>query len=356
MGSELSERARSIFGALFDHDFGNRTIIGSTPTVSGIVCRHLNVDRGHLVTAGIGRLRELVLQACHESAIQRNFLTAILVVDADFVHFERASISNAKVACISVASAFDHEKAIKRILRLTETSNYVRQLNDENSLLDFLEMTNCIIFRDCETKAEAVFNHSNLSHWFSLNGPLKFGDQTVLPTGELSVLNSASGTFDCGRRLDITGRLALGGGALVHCGSSDVSPRETRQLFEELAPLRDAKVLADVANGWIDRITPFTHRSKSVVEAFNKLFSHDPRYRLVHEVGFGTNMYAQPLWHDNSVCDERYPCVHFGIGLGGVTRFHIDLLCPYLSIVGRRGAADFPFPLTITEIGGCSGH
>jgi hypothetical protein len=321
---------------LFDDDFGEQFLLATTPTCLPMLSGWTDsINKDEIIVAKAAALRDHVCHECLASAGRGSRLSLLLVLDSEFEHFDEALLKHAKVACVTVPSALERHAAVIRTLNITQMTDYQEQIETENKLLHALEQSDYIEILDDDDNS-AIFDYRDAEYWFSLNGVLGFGQQTVLPTGEVSVLAAPSGEYGQHRPFCFNGKLALTGGVLVHQGRDEIPRTETLALYSELDALRESKVIAEVTDGIIGRVVATSSAAKPVEQALDRLFSIDNRYRMIYEVGFGTNVQASPLLHDNTVCEERHPGIHFGLGLGGFTDFHIDLLCPSLGVRGCK--------------------
>lgn len=174
--------------------------------------------------------------------------------------------------------------------------------------------------------------------WHQQAGPLDWGDQQIAPSGELSVTPGDIMEFDGSRRLAITGTLALHGHVIIHGDATDGSLSDQLQLHAALDTLRQHPVIATLEIGEIVALRAVDSGGQAAVEAFEKLFADDPRYRIVQEIGFGINDSFE-LAPGNVGMNEPYGgahgVVHFGLGLTPTTRFALTFLAPRSVVVGK---------------------
>jgi hypothetical protein len=256
----------------------------------------------------------------------------VWIADDEFEHYADDELKGARLVAISSFSVPITPEWLTRTLKIIRDTDYARELRVERELLSHFDGAQRILFRTPARAAAAVFDYHTAEHWFSLHGALSPGQQVVLPTGELSALVNASGEFNDGAHFELNGEFVLKGQPIVHRGSRDVSLSDTRAVFEELSAMRDHAVIAELRDGVCQRL-----RSPSpdnpFKDALERLFEKNARYRKIHEIGFGTNPNCKALVAGNFFANERYPGVHLGIGLGGHTDFHIDLVCTEVEVV-----------------------
>lgn len=250
------------------------------------------------------------------------------IAESEFEHFPDDELTHAKVLALSgFSEGFDPE-TLAATIQLVRTTDYLGELELEARLLAHLDDANTIVF-ESEAHAEhggARFEYQAAEHWFSIHGPLAFGQQAVLPTGELSALVDASGEFEAQAHFELDGPFVLRGHPIVHRGHADVSRELTRSWYQRLAVLIDVPVILHLEAGFVRSVAPLPAGPSTSAEALDALFLTDDRYRKIHELGLGTNVACRPLRTGNYFPNERYPGVHLGIGLGGHTDFHIDLV------------------------------
>ena len=214
-------------------------------------------------------------------------------------------------------------------------TDYGNEAKIEEGFLHYLDRAVRIRFRSTTFGTDAVFEHQRMEDWFSLHGSLAEGQQVVLPTGELSTLTNASGEFSFDARFPMSGEIVLKGMPVVHRGSRAISVEETKVAFEALASMSQHAAIATVVDGLIESVRSPHPGPNPFCDSLEDLFRNDRRYRKVHEIGFGTNRLCASLEPTNFFPNERYPGVHFGLGLGGYTPFHHDLVCTEIDVLAE---------------------
>lgn len=257
--------------------------------------------------------------------------SVLWVVDDEFRHYEREQLRNTKLGAISLLSDSGGTASLPLILDIVLRTDYSEQREIEQRLLSLLSGAENIRLRTPVRGTDAVLRHRSTRHWFSLHGPLGWGDQTVLPTGELSVLTDPSGEFT-EARFPLDGEIVLSGLPIVHRSAQEVPLAECEALFNSLASIWRHPIVARVENGVITDLGRGVSGENAALDAFRRLFAADERYRKIHEIGLGTNPVCRPLRQSNFFANERFPGVHFGLGLGGYTSFHIDLVCTEVKV------------------------
>ncbi len=254
-------------------------------------------------------------------------ISVLWIAEDEFEHYSPQEMKGVKLAAISYFSTPFFPAALERMLGLVLSTNYERQIVVERRLLSSLDTASYILFRSTCYGTEATFHHHQARHWFSLLGPLDFGQQTVLPTGELSALTDPSGGFSLDQGFSLDGEVVLQGMPIVHRGSRSTEMDEALRLFTIMSPLCEQPVIANIKGGIVVELRTVGGIPGTAQQALETLLREDERYRKVHEIGFGANECCAVLVNENFFPNERHPGVHFGLGLGGHTRFHLDLVC-----------------------------
>lgn len=178
--------------------------------------------------------------------------------------------------------------------------------------------------------------------WNQQAGFLGPGEQQIAPAGELSVLPMDITEFDEDRRLALSGTLVLLGWPIVHAGYDRALDTEQADLYERLVPLRRNPLTLTVEDGRITDVRDAggTAEGTALVAVFDELFTEEPRYRSIWELGFGINtgMEVSPA---NCGLNETYGAadgvVHIGLGLTPFTKFALTFICPTASLVDDAG-------------------
>jgi hypothetical protein len=259
--------------------------------------------------------------------------SVLWIADDEFEHYQPEELEAAKLVAISSFSAPLSSRALARSVEIVTTGDYEGELRIENRFMDLLDEAEEIRLACPDFGTTARFRHQVADHWFSLHGPLDWGQQTVLPTGEMSALVNASGEFVEEDSFAIDGRVVLRGQPVVHRGGPGVSLGATGELYDRLSAMADQPAVLELSNGFITGVSAPDGGTNQLVDGLRSLFDQDGRYAKIHEIGFGTNAACDPLVADNFFANERFPGVHLGIGLGGHTEFHIDLVTDAIEVI-----------------------
>ena len=317
------------FAPLFGNEMGDVFLLVTSPRVR----ESLNVENPEPAFKLIEyswtgpESRAGLIEKFRELQQANNQGTVIWITDHEFEHYDPELIKGLKLGAISYFSGSFSISSLTQCLEIIKKTDYSHELELEEALLDHLDGAQRIIFRSGKYNTNAIFEHQEAEHWFSLHGPIGYGQQSVLPTGELSALTDESGGYSFYSRFNINGELVLKGLPVVHRGNKEITSDDTEKTFAVMSRMYDYPVVAKVKNGVIEDIYSPTPGENPFLKAMNKLFEDDERYRKIHEIGLGTNVLCAPFVLDNFFPNERYPGVHFGLGLGGYTSYHHDLVC-----------------------------
>ena len=319
---------------LFGNDLGDVFVLVTSPDIretirlesrDGFPVEEISWEGPDTRAAVIATFRELDAQAKRGS---------VLWIAADeFEHYLEEDLANVKLAAISFFSDSYSPESLRRYLAIIGATDYDHELALEDRLLGLLEDAERVVFRAPRFGTHATFEHHDSEHWFSLHGVLDFGQQTVLPTGELATLTDPSGEFHFESRFMVNGDIVLKGHPIVHRGNRGVTRDETDRMYEALANMHRFGVVCRVRDGLIEEISSPTPGPNPLFAVIRSLFDLDERYRKIHEIGFGTNVGCARMLSRNFFANERWPGVHCGLGLGGFTPFHLDLACMEMDVM-----------------------
>ncbi|WP_306599952.1 hypothetical protein [Geothrix sp. 21YS21S-2] len=246
-----------------------------------------------------------------------------------------------KLLVLPCNSSSIEEEDIQHYLGAMEATDVVAQKDWSDRFFRAGEAASYLTFTDEDARTFARFDHLNEGYeWFEQLGPLDWGGQQFCPAGEISVLPMVHGRFDPSRRLALTGELALRGLPIVNSGTLSFLREDQDRIFGELACLESSTVIATVENGGIQTLREGGAGSGTARAMLEALFRVDSRYRIIWEIGIGSNTTMTPL-PANRTPNESYGhhqgCVHWGLGLTPWTQYHVDLLCPDTVVATDRG-------------------
>jgi hypothetical protein len=269
--------------------------------------------------------------------------SVLWIADDLFEHYHPDELGGAKLGAISYFSDSFRVQSLRRLLRIVERTDYVLQQRLEEQILSMLGAGRRIIYDSPTYGATATFDYTGVDHWFSLHGPLGFGDQSVLPTGQFAALTDPSGEFSFDSPFLIDGQLVVHGAPLVHRGARSTSAAQLSRMYRAVDKMRRYAVILHVRAGLIYDMSSPNSGANPMLDAFARILASDARYRKIHEIGLGTNSACRPLARGNFFPNYRFPAINIGLGLGGHTPFHLDLMCSEVEMfceMPRRGAVD----------------
>jgi hypothetical protein len=252
------------------------------------------------------------------------------------------NLGQRKLAVMAANSAPTSVEAIGHFVTVLEATDPHAQRSFADRFFDLVEQTTALQIVDEDYGTSAWFDpHANDDYeWFEQGGPIDWGGQQIVPSGELSVLPLAHGQFEADRRLAIEGEVALKGITIVHSGKPSFLPADQARIYRELLVLETHAIIAKVENGVFTDLRA-THPSvESARSMLEKLFAVDSRYAAIWELGFGINTNLA-LWPENTAMNEVYGgdngVVHWGLGLTPFTQYHLDIICPGTKLLSAAG-------------------
>ena len=217
----------------------------------------------------------------------------------------------------------------------TSQSRYAEFFFDAGQKSEHLELVND------EYGTRAIFNHLDDSlMWHEQIGPLNWGEQQLLPSGEISVLPVDVFDQDITRALDVSGDIAIIGLPILHAGSVSFQRSDQSRIYDRLCGLRDGAIRVKCECGRITSIDALEPSARDAALCFNMLREIDSRYGVLLEMGFGCN-FTHQLLHSNSAMNEVHGnpagVLHLGFGLLPFTQYHLDILCPRIRLRSSLG-------------------
>lgn len=234
------------------------------------------------------------------------------------------------------------EKAdIQHYLSVMEKTDVISQKRWSDNFFKRGEASACLYFVDEITGTTARFDHLSSNYeWFEQLGPIDWGGQQFCPAGEVSVLPLFHGKYDDTKRLAVCGEITLHGIPIVNSGELSFLRTDQERIYDELAGLGESKIVATVENGVITALRCCDASAARAADMLQAMFSIDSRYRILWEVGFGSNTNMDVI-RRNRTPNECYGhmngCVHWGLGLTPWTQYHVDILCPETIVTTADG-------------------
>ncbi|HEX7771591.1 MAG TPA: hypothetical protein VF435_04170, partial [Pyrinomonadaceae bacterium] len=176
-----------------------------------------------------------------------------------------------------------------------------------------------------EYGTRAVFNHLDDSlMWHEQVGPLDWGEQQLLPSGEISVLPVEVFGQDINQALDVSGSIAVKGLPILHSGSVSFQRKDQSRIYDQLSTLYNAAIRLECEHGYVTEIDALDAEARDAARYFNMLREIDSRYGVILEMGFGCN-FTHELIYSNSAMNEVHGnptgVIHLGFGLLPYTQY-----------------------------------
>ncbi len=231
---------------------------------------------------------------------------------------------------------------IQYFLSVLEATDPQAQARRAEAFFTAVESAESLLLTDAATKCRFEALAGDYA-WNQQAGPLAPGEQQIAPPGELSVLPMEITDFDPSAGFALDGSLTLCGQPIVHAGYDDTLVRRQAILYQRLRPLTSTPVIVDVAAGVITACRPGEPgpAGLELVKALDRLFTADPRYRVIWELGFGINTDMR-LFPANCGLNEPFGgsdgVVHIGVGLTPFTEFALTFLCPSTVLADESGS------------------
>jgi hypothetical protein len=233
-------------------------------------------------------------------------------------------------------------ESIKYYLEVMERTDLEAQREWSNNFFAVSEKSKYLKFVDTETKTEAIFYHmSDEYEWFEQLGMIPWGGQQFVPSGEISVFSLFHNYPGHVKHINISGEITFSGYSIVNSGKPSFLEKDRERIYNKLSSLMKGKIIFEVQEG---RLNPKAiYCDKEAQEAYDilqNLFEIDSRYKLLWEIGFGsnTNMEALPANRTpNEVYGHHNGCVHWGLGLTPRTQYHLDIICPNTLVMNENG-------------------
>jgi len=231
--------------------------------------------------------------------------------------------------------------AIKHFVDIMERTSPEEQGRFSDRFFELLESTEQLVYVDEKHGTRAVLQHLEPDLvWNQQAGPIEWGEQQIVPAGEISVLPIEITDFHEDLHLPLEGEIAFRGFPILHNGTPHFSRADQARIHFELATLNMHAVIATVENGIITHIRPHTSGAKSAVDMLTAMFDVDSRYRIVWEMGHALNTSLDVL-PGNHAMNETYGatdgCLHWGLGLTPFTQYHLDIISPDTTVYTDSG-------------------
>lgn len=245
------------------------------------------------------------------------------------------------LACYSTPSTPD---SIAHFLKQAEKTDSQYQDKMGDAFFANAEKSLYLVFYDRATGTEARFEHLEDSlQWHEQIGVLDWGQQQLLPSGEISTLPVSVFGQNIDSRLKFNGVITVSGVVVLHSGSVSFLPEDQEQIYQSLKAIENSPIYLTIEQGAITKIDADEedHPARLMLEA---MIAVDSRYATLIEIGFGINTNLE-LYPSNNAMNEVYGgnngVMHFGFGLLPYTQYHMDFLCPNTSVLNEANEVVF---------------
>jgi hypothetical protein len=232
---------------------------------------------------------------------------------------------------------------IRHFLGVMERTSSAEQQAFSDGFFDRAEEADVLEYLDTANGTRAVLDHLREGLvWNQQAGPLDWGEQQIVPSGEISVLPIEITDFHEDLRLPLEGEIVLRGYPILHSGTPSFSRADQARVHAELATMRTGGVRCTVEEGRITRTRAMHPDAQRSVDMLEHMFAVDSRYRIVWEIGHALNT-SLDILPGNHAMNEVYGgtqgCLHWGLGLTPFTQYHLDIISPGTSVVGGTTGA-----------------
>ncbi len=230
---------------------------------------------------------------------------------------------------------------IRHFIGVIERTSAQEQAEFSDRFFELAESTDHLVYVDERHGTRAVLDHlADDLVWNQQAGPLDWGEQQIVPSGEISVLPMQIVEFDESLHLPLEGEIALRGFPILHNGTPSFTRKDQARLQGKLAGLEHEAVIAEVRKGSIAALRPHRPSGAAVAKTFEAMFEIDSRYTLVWEIGHALNT-SLDILPGNHAMNEVYGgdrgCLHWGLGLTPFTQYHLDIISPDTTVYTESG-------------------
>jgi hypothetical protein len=242
------------------------------------------------------------------------------------------------MACNSTPTSLE---TIAHFVRVIERTSAAEQDAFSDRFFGLLEEADHLEYVNHQYGTRAVLDHAAEGLvWNQQAGALSWGEQQIVPPGEISVLPIEIRQFDVSLHLPLEGDITIGGHPILHNGTPSFTRADQARIHARLAPMVDHPVIVHVEQGIITDLRPADEGGADVARMLQTLFDVDSRYRHVWEIGHALNT-SLDLLPGNHAMNEVYGgtagCLHWGIGLTPYTQYHLDVIAPGTTVYTSAG-------------------
>jgi hypothetical protein len=241
------------------------------------------------------------------------------------------------MACNSTPTTFD---IIKHFIGVMERTSATEQDKFADMFFERAEAADALEYVNERTGTRAVLDHLQEDLvWNQQAGSLDWGEQQIVPSGEISVLPIEIREFHEDLRLPLEGEITIRGYPILHNGTPSFTRGDQARIHRELIGMTKHAIRCRLENGAITTLTAVDPGAQQAVDMLEAMFTVDSRYRIVWEIGHALNT-SLDLLPGNHAMNEVYGgtqgCLHWGLGLTPYTQFHLDIISPDTCVIGQN--------------------
>jgi hypothetical protein len=286
----------------------------------------------------------------------------VITTDSTFQSPPASAVAKAKLGVLPLYSTGFSWAKLRAALSIIGGTDFADQHRRARKVVAALDEGETVTFLgSASTSLQLRTWAGRQLHFFDQSGPIGWGRQSVLPGGELSLLTDGHGQYSADANFLLDGDLVVATAPVVHRGGCPcaiarlrlegdtraagactmrdrVTDARLRDVFSALEHAARRPALLHIRGGFIEQAASLGVQSPFVA-ALDALFVEDPRYRKIHEIGFGLNPASTYRAGINFLPNEMVSGAHFGLGLTPFTEFHIDLVSPGMQVTAntRKG-------------------
>ncbi len=252
-----------------------------------------------------------------------------------------------KLSVLACSSTPTSTAALKHFIKIAESTDPADQDAFSDRFFELGESVEYFRFVDERYQTEAVFHHmeDDLA-WHEQTGVLGWGQQQLLPSGEISVLPVQVFGQDIDCKFKLNGQLAFKGWPILHSGTPSFLLADQERIYRTLTTMQEHAVIATLEDGIITHLEPTHPSCRPAAEMLDAMRFIDSRFGILLEIGFGINTSLE-LFAGNSAMNEVYGgdhgVIHWGLGLIPYTQYHLDIISPGTKVYGKNGERIFGF-------------
>lgn len=254
---------------------------------------------------------------------------------------EEALGPNRKLMGMACNSTPTDLEIIRHFIGVIEKTSAREQGEFSDRFFELAESTDHLVYVDERHGTQAVLDHlADGLVWNQQAGPLDWGEQQIVPSGEISVLPMQIVEFDESLHLPLEGSIAFRGFPILHNGTPSFTRKDQARLQGKLAGLETEAMVCEVTRGAITSLRPFRNEGAEVAKVFEAMIEIDSRYALIWEIGHALNT-SLDIFPGNHAMNEVYGgergCLHWGLGLTPFTQYHLDIISPDTTVYTESG-------------------